>query len=60
MIIETTCPICGETNYVSVKSEDWYSYVNGELAQKAFPYLTADERELIISGICSKCWNKMF
>ena len=60
MLIPTTCPICGETNYISVESEDWYAYVNGELAQNAFPYLFADEREMLISGICPTCWNKMF
>ena len=28
--------------------------------QNAFPYLSASERELIKSGTCGKCWDKMF
>jgi hypothetical protein len=30
------------------------------LIQKAMPYLTADEREMFISGTCSDCWDKLF
>jgi hypothetical protein len=29
-------------------------------AQDAFPHLTADERELLISGTCGSCFNAMF
>jgi len=32
----------------------------GELIQNALPYLSADERELLISGICGGCFDKMF
>ena len=60
MIIAITCPICGDTNYVSVQSEDWYAYVNGELVQNAFPYLSPDDTELLISGICPTCWTDTF
>lgn len=36
---------------------DWY-YGN-TLIQNAFPFLPKAKRELMISGICPKCWNKM-
>lgn len=61
MLIPTTCPFCGETHYIPVKSEDWYAYVNEEkLVQEAFSYLSADEREMLKTGICPTCWEKMF
>lgn len=60
MLIPTTCPICATTTFIPVKSQDWLDYVNGKLAQDAFPYLSADDREMIISGICPDCWNSMF
>lgn len=56
----THCPFCGKRQYVTVEQEDYDRYVNGELAQKAFPYLTPAEREIIISGICEECWDNMF
>lgn len=55
----TNCPFCGKRQYVTVEQEDYNRYVDGELAQNAFPYLTPAEREIIISGICDECWNKM-
>ena len=32
----------------------------GENIQIAFPDLTADQREILISGICPECWDKIF
>lgn len=59
--VETVCPFCGSVNHVHVVPEDYAMWKNRErLAQDAFPYLSADERELLISGICSNCWNDMF
>ena len=58
--LTTYCPFCGETNYVLVREEDYIAWQNGELAQIAFPYLSTDEREMLISGICPACWDAMF
>lgn len=60
MLIPVICPNCGNFNVVSVKSKDWFAYVNGALVQDAFPYLFADEREMLISGICPGCWERLF
>ena len=60
MIILTHCPICGKENEIEVNMEDYFDWQNGKLVQNAFPYLSADEREMLISGICPKCWDKMF
>lgn len=59
-ILSNNCPFCGKYQEVEVKLEDYYKWIEGELAQKAFPYLTPAEREIIISGICEECWDKMF
>ena len=56
----TTCPCCGRENEVEVNHTDYLDWQNGELAQDAFPYLSANEREMLISGCCPRCWNKMF
>lgn len=54
------CPFCGEYHEVMVSETDYWNWESGELAQNAFPYLTAEEREILISGICPDCWGKIF
>lgn len=49
------CPFCGGEHSVKVKIEDYLFWRDGELAQNAFPYLTATEREQVISNICPDC-----
>lgn len=45
---------------VTVKVADMNRYLNGELIQNAFPYLSADEREVCMTGIDSIAWEEMF
>lgn len=60
-VINTTCPFCGKTTPVQIRRvADYNAWQNGALAQDAFPHLSADEREMLISGICPKCWEKTF
>lgn len=35
-------------------------WVNGELIQVAFPYLNADQREILKTGIDAQEWETMF
>ena len=58
--VVTVCPICGGANYIAVNEMDYLDWQDGMLAQDAFPYLNADEREMLISGICPSCWSRMF
>jgi len=58
--IVTTCPFCGHANEVEVNEMDYLDWQDGKMAQDAFPYLSADEREKLISGCCPQCWDKMF
>ena len=57
-VINTTCPFCGKTTPIQIRRvADYHAWQNGALAQDAFPYLSADEREMLISGMCPICWN---
>ena len=59
--IITTCPFCGKDHSVVVEEHDYLAWEMGNsLAQDAFPYLSADDREMLISGICPQCWEKTF
>lgn len=58
--IEITCPFCGTTHFVEVAERDYNNWWNGQLAQEAFPYLSATEREQLISQVCPKCQDDIF
>ena len=58
--VVTVCPFCARLNFVSVNENDYLDWQDNESVQNAFPYLSADEREMLISGICPNCWEKMF
>lgn len=60
MIVEVECRMCGKTHYLKVEAQDFNDWNNGKLAQDAFPYLTLEKRELLISRTCPQCWKKLF
>jgi hypothetical protein len=59
--IEVQCRICGVEYVTTVNSDDFRDWYNGiSPIQNAFHYLSASERELILSETCGKCFDKMF
>lgn len=58
--IEIVCPFCGTHHTVEVNEVDFQSWQSGVLAQVAFPYLSATEREQLISRICPTCQKDIF
>lgn len=60
---EVTCNVCGKTHTLEVKADDWQEWnePNREREfQEIFPYLVPDERVLLTSGICGRCFDRMF
>ena len=49
-----------EYHYFIVNEDDYYDYRDGKLIQEAFPYLSIDEREIIISGMTPDMWDETF
>jgi len=62
MLITRTSIISGTKNTIDlpIVMEDWKRYMDGELIQKCFPYLSNDEREFILTGITVEEWNETF
>ena len=62
MKIAVTCPLClTEQRPLIVSTKAYNAWKNGELfVQDAFPELNADERELLVSGTCIPCWDRMY
>ena len=64
--VETLCPFCGKTHVVKLDETEYRNYVdmmNGTTTafiQELFPELSADERELLNTGICETCWDSIF
>jgi hypothetical protein len=55
------CVFCGREQpkfYVSLSA--WENYASGAMCVRdAFPELGTDERELLVSATCSKCWDEI-
>lgn len=63
MNVIVNCPYCGKESNVLLTPEQWSRY-NRYLSgkghiQNALPDLSAEERELLITGICEECWKKL-
>ena len=58
--LQAQCVRCKDTHVLMVSNHDFKRWEGGELIQDAMPYLSAGERELLISGICGTCFDNMF
>lgn len=63
MNIITKCPCCGEEHPVHLTREQSFrykKYLDGKgHIQDLLPDLTAEDREMLITGICPECWKKL-
>ena len=59
-MIQATCRQCKVSVELFVNITDMADWKLGKYIQDAMPYLSADERELLISGTCGACFDKMF
>ena len=60
LTIELTCPFCGADHSVEMDYRDYVAWEQGEFIQNVAPYLSATEREQLISHICPKCQEGVF
>lgn len=64
MIVEKQSIVSGKVYQmdINITEEQLFNFINGRsgLAQEAFPDLSVDEREFIISGIHPDEWNELF
>ena len=62
MQITRTSTLSGITRSLEIPctEEQMAAYKNGALIQVAFPNLTADQREFILTGITKDEWDELF
>lgn len=58
--ITATCVVTKKPYSVVVKRSAYNKWQSGILAQNAFPDLSLEDREFLISGTSPEGWNKMF
>ena len=57
--LECICNHCEYAENILVHGQHFTDWADGELIQNAFPYLSDDQRELIMTSTCGKCFDKM-
>lgn len=57
--VQRRCISCGMVVEFEVPEEGFKEWKAGELIQNAMPEVGEDERELLISGICGQCFDRM-
>lgn len=63
IIITKRSPVSGEDNTRTIyaRMSDYYAWKNDNmLVQHAMPYLSAEDREFLISGCTPEDWQKLF
>jgi hypothetical protein len=57
--IARKCPTCPTVQTVVVDDAAYQRWQAGAYIQDAFPLLTANQREILMTGMCPKCWDGM-
>lgn len=59
-LLTVKCQWCNSVHHLNIDIADYIAWQRGKLVQDAFPYMSASDRELLISMTCSYCWDSMF
>jgi hypothetical protein len=59
-IITQPCMVCSRTSSITAPAEAVEQWRAGALIQNALPMLTADEREMLITGTHPLCFDELF
>jgi hypothetical protein len=60
-IVEVWCPECDCSEKFEMTRKQYKEwYYRTKPIQDIFPNIKYDKREMLISGICPSCWDKLF
>jgi len=54
------CLVCGQAARITVAKDSYVLWAGGAYVQDAFPSMSSDERELLVSGTHKECWDVLF
>lgn len=60
VITTASCIGCGKDGKIRVMKRDFERWQDGELIQKAFPEMPVGDREQLMSGMHSACFDKLW
>ncbi len=60
MNLTKQCKFCKQLKQISVDVDGFRRWLRGDLIQVALPNSSADDRELLQSGTCGPCYDKLF
>ena len=58
--ITPACPVCGASTFMRVDPDRLKEWQDGAFVQVAFPEMTDDQREQLVTGTHPECWDKLF
>ena len=58
--ITRDCPFCGKKMAIDIPIDAYLKWIDGVRIQDALPNIAAEDREVLLTGICPKCWNETF
>ena len=59
--VNVKCPQCGKISTLEMTKNQYEQYKSGDnYIQNIFPNWSPAIREMLITGICPDCWDKMF
>lgn len=59
-LVHTNCQICNTEHIFTIPTVDYFLWQSGKSIQDACPYINRDSAEILISGICSDCFDSLF
>lgn len=58
LYLQIECTQCEKETLIVSELSDWLKFIDRkEPIQKIYPHMPPDHRELLISGICGKCYD---
>jgi hypothetical protein len=58
-IVDAQCVTCTNIYRFTIGEKELAAWIDGAHIQNAIPYLSPDERELFISGLCGPCFDRL-
>lgn len=58
-MLPAPCVVCHTVYTLKVKVDAYLAWKAGALIQNVMPELHKQDRELLISNICGKCWDEV-
>ena len=63
-MIKIKCELCDQDIPVAITEGEFVDWTLNHktlpVVQDHFPQLSAEDREMLVSGVCGKCWDRLF